>query len=120
MGKVLTPLLSGGAEGADLPYGSTLCHACSDACPVKIPLSDMILALRADTPERSSPVRRRRRLFWTVWARAWSTPRGYRLTTTLGRMSRGRVPGLRAWTSTRELPRPARVSFRDRWAKEHR
>ena len=44
MGKVLTPLLSGGTEGADLPYGSTLCHACSDACPVKIPLGDMILA----------------------------------------------------------------------------
>ena len=120
MGKVLTPLLSGGAEGTDLPYGSTLCHACSDACPVKIPLGDMILALRADTPERSSPLRRRRRLFWTVWARAWSTPRGYRLTTTLGRMSRGRVPGLRAWTSTRELPRPTRVPFRDRWAEAHR
>jgi L-lactate dehydrogenase complex protein LldF len=120
MGKVLTPLLSGGSEGADLPYGSTLCHACSDACPVKIPLGDMILALRADVPDPHSGARRRRRLFWTVWARAWSTPRGYRWTTALGRVSRGRVPGLRAWTSTRELPRPARVPFRDRWAKEHR
>jgi L-lactate dehydrogenase complex protein LldF len=121
MGKVLTPLLSGGAEGADLPYGSTLCHACSDACPVKIPLGDMIVALRADTPDgRGAPTHRRRRMFWTLWARAWSTPRGYRLTTALGRMSRGRVPGLRAWTSTRELPRPAREPFRERWAKEHR
>jgi L-lactate dehydrogenase complex protein LldF len=121
MGKVLTPLLSGGAEGADLPFGSTLCHACSDACPVKIPLGDMIVALRADTPGGSgAPARRRRRMFWTIWARAWSTPRGYRLTTALGRMSRGRVPGLRAWTSTRELPRPAREPFRERWAKEHR
>ena len=121
MGKVLTPLLSGGAEGADLPFGSTLCHACSDACPVKIPLGDMILALRAGTPDGSgAPARRRRRMFWTLWARAWSTPRGYRLTTALGRMSRGRVPGMRAWTSTRELPRPAREPFRERWAKEHR
>ncbi|MDQ1449052.1 MAG: L-lactate dehydrogenase complex protein LldF [Actinomycetota bacterium] len=121
MGKVLTPLLSGGAEGADLPFGSTLCHACSDACPVKIPLGDMIVALRADTPGGSgAPAPRRRRMFWTMWARAWSTPRGYRLTTALGRMSRGRVPGLRAWTSTRELPRPAREPFRERWAKEHR
>ena len=119
MGKVLTPLLSAGAEGADLPYGSTLCHACSDACPVKIPLGDMILSLRADYPDPHSAVRRRRRVFWSVFARAWSTPRGYRITTTLGRVSRGRVPGLRAWTSGRDLPRPAREPFRDRWAKTH-
>jgi hypothetical protein len=79
----------------------------------------MILALRADVPDPQSGARRRRRIFWAVWARAWSTPRGYELTTALARMSRGRVPGLRAWTSTRELPRPARESFRDRWAKEH-
>ena len=119
MGKVLTPLLSGGAEGADLPYGSTLCHACSDACPVKIPLGDMILSLRADVPDPHTVARRSRRVFWTIWARAWETPRGYRLTTALGRVSRGRVPGLRAWTATREMPRPAREPFRDRWAREH-
>jgi hypothetical protein len=80
----------------------------------------MILALRSDVPAPDTGVRRRRRLFWTTWARAWSTPRGYRVTTAVGRLSRGRVPGLRAWTSTRELPRPARQSFRDRWAEEHR
>jgi L-lactate dehydrogenase complex protein LldF len=119
MGKVLTPLLSGGAEGTDLPYGSSLCHACSDACPVQIPLGDMILSLRADVPAPATGSRRRRRLFWSMWSRAWSTPRGYRVTTALGRVSRGRVPGLRAWTATRTLPRPARQSFRDRWAEEH-
>jgi L-lactate dehydrogenase complex protein LldF len=120
MGKVLTPLLSGGTEGTDLPYGSTLCHACTDACPVRIPLGDMILALRADVPAPDTGARRRRRVFWSTWARAWSTPRGYRVTTALGRVSRGKVPGLRAWTATRDLPRPARRSFRDRWAEEHR
>jgi len=120
MGKVLTPLLSGGAEGTDLPYGSSLCHACSDACPVRIPLGDMILSLRADVPAPQSAPRRRRRVFWTVWSRAWATPSGYRATTAIGRISRGKVPGLRAWTATRDLPRPARRSFRDRWAEEHR
>jgi L-lactate dehydrogenase complex protein LldF len=119
MGKVLTPLLSGGAEGTDLPYGSSLCHACSDACPVQIPLGDMIVALRSDVPAPETGERRRRRLFWATWARAWSTPRGYRVTSALGRMSRGRVPGLRAWTATRDLPTPARRSFRERWAEEH-
>jgi L-lactate dehydrogenase complex protein LldF len=120
MGKVLTPLLSGGTEGSDLPYGSSLCHACSDACPVRIPLGDMILSLRADVPAPGTAPRRRRQLFWETWARLWSTPVGYRVTTALGRVSRGKVPGLRAWTATRDLPRPARKPFRDRWAEEHR
>ena len=119
MGKVLTPLLSGHAQGADLPYGSTLCHACSDACPVQIPLADMILDLRTEVPERHET----RTALWDAWARVWSSPRGYRLTTALARMTRltgGHVPGAGRWTRTRALPVPARESFRARWGKEHR
>ena len=49
MGKVLTPLLSlDGAEGRDLPSASTLCGACTEACPVEIPLADLLVRLRAD------------------------------------------------------------------------
>jgi L-lactate dehydrogenase complex protein LldF len=49
MGKVLTPLLSlDGAEGRDLPEASTLCGACTEACPVEIPLADLLVRLRAD------------------------------------------------------------------------
>ncbi|MCU1428597.1 MAG: amino acid dehydrogenase [Actinomycetia bacterium] len=48
MGKVLTPLLSAGAEGTDLPGASTLCGACTEACPVEIPLADLLVRLRAD------------------------------------------------------------------------
>lgn len=48
MGKVLTPLLTGGEEGRDLPGASTLCGACTEACPVEIPLADLLVRLRAD------------------------------------------------------------------------
>ncbi len=49
MGKVLTPLLSlEGTEGRDLPEASTLCGACTEACPVEIPLVDLLVRLRAD------------------------------------------------------------------------
>src|SRR2546428_7168570 len=48
MGAVLTPLLSGGTEGRDLPDASSLCGACSEACPVGIPLADLLVRLRAD------------------------------------------------------------------------
>ncbi|MGZ4799557.1 MAG: LUD domain-containing protein [Acidimicrobiia bacterium] len=49
MGKVLTPLLSSdGSDGRELPEASTLCGACTEACPVEIPLADLLVRLRAD------------------------------------------------------------------------
>ena len=56
MGAVLTPLLSGGTEGRDLPDASSLCGACSEACPVGIPLADMLVRLRADLRRPGPPV----------------------------------------------------------------
>jgi L-lactate dehydrogenase complex protein LldF len=48
MGAVLTPLLSAGTEGRDLPDATSLCGACTEACPVGIPLADLLVRLRAD------------------------------------------------------------------------
>ncbi len=56
MGKILTPLLSAGEEGRDLPGASTLCGACTEACPVEIPLADLLVRLRADLRTPGSPV----------------------------------------------------------------
>ncbi len=59
MGSVLTPLLSGGTEGRDLPFASSLCGACTEICPVGIPLADLLVRLRADlrTPGPVVPAR---------------------------------------------------------------
>jgi L-lactate dehydrogenase complex protein LldF len=63
MGAVLTPLLSAMGEGADLPGASSLCGACSDACPVGIPLAEMLVAgavsRRAPSLARRMPGARR-------------------------------------------------------------
>ncbi|HKN40048.1 MAG TPA: lactate utilization protein B, partial [Acidimicrobiia bacterium] len=56
MGAVLTPLLSGGSEGRDLPDASSLCGACTEACPVGIPLADLLVRLRADLRRPGPPV----------------------------------------------------------------
>ncbi len=52
IGAVLTPLLIGLSEAAPLPDASTLCGACAEVCPVKIPLPDFLLELRADAREQ--------------------------------------------------------------------
>jgi L-lactate dehydrogenase complex protein LldF len=76
MGAVLTPLLEherpGAAETAD---ASTLCGACMQACPVEIPLQDLLLSLRRRNAPSSTLVTR---LAWRAWAQAWGNPVAYR------------------------------------------
>ncbi len=46
MGIILTTLLTGMAKSHPLVDASTLCGACNDVCPVKVPLQEMILKQR--------------------------------------------------------------------------
>ena len=124
MGAVLTPLLGGMQDGADLPYATSLCGACTEACPVGIPLHDLLIRLRAAAQEESpirSPAKRR---FFAAWSRAWSIPSVYRLSTRLARAGR-RVSPLarfapvgRAWGQGREMPVPAKETFHEWWARQ--
>ncbi len=47
IGAVLTPQLVGVEHAASLPFASTLCGACYDACPVKINIPEILVHLRA-------------------------------------------------------------------------
>jgi L-lactate dehydrogenase complex protein LldF len=122
MGAVLTPLLARSGAAGELPNASSLCGACWEACPVGIPLQDMLLALRREHAERSSRVEK---LAWAAWASAWSHPSTYRASikgTALGSrlIDPAKLPGLPGnWAKDREVPDMARKSFRDLW-KEHR
>ena len=80
MGAVLVPLLVGLEQAPALPHASSLCGACTDACPVKIPLHELLLDLRSDLAE-DGIASRRERLGFTLWSLAWSSPLGYRLST---------------------------------------
>ncbi len=51
VGAVVTPLLFGVNDGADLCMGETLCGACKQACPLEIDLPRMLLALRNKVAE---------------------------------------------------------------------
>jgi L-lactate dehydrogenase complex protein LldF len=115
MGAVLLPLLVGLEQAPSLPHASSLCGACTEACPVKIPLHELLLDLRRDlVAERVAPWTER--IAFTLWAWAWSRPLGYRLSTSLARLGQPLAaligPG-RAWARGRALPR-LRRRYRDR------
>ena len=116
MGAVLVPLLVGLEQAPSLPHASSLCGACTESCPVKIPLHELLLDLRRDlVDERVAPAWER--YAFALWSLAWSRPELYRVTTALARLAQPlleRAPAARAWTAGRALPRLARRRFRDR------
>ncbi len=46
IGAILAPGLLGLEEAMPLPYASSLCGACADVCPVRIPIPDLLLYWR--------------------------------------------------------------------------
>ena len=115
MAAVLVPLLVGLDRASALPHASSLCGACTVACPVKIPLHELLLELRKDLVEERV-ASARERLGFTLWSLAWSRPSLYRASTFLGRLAArlgGRLGPGRTWTRGRELPALARRRYRD-------
>jgi L-lactate dehydrogenase complex protein LldF len=116
MGAVLAPLLVGIEHAPSLPHASSLCGACTQACPVKIPLHELLLELRRDLVDRRvAPLSER--LGFALWSLAWSRPWSYRLTTRLARLAQplaGRLGPGKAWAAGRALPPLARRPFRSR------
>ncbi len=70
IGAVISPLLWRDGRYADLPFASSLCGACTEVCPVGIPLHRMLLDLRADAVQQghSDAVER---IGWKAWSLAF-------------------------------------------------
>jgi L-lactate dehydrogenase complex protein LldF len=117
IGKCLTPQLEGIDCAGDQPHASSLCGACAEICPVKVPLTDILVRLRRESthPSDSPAVKGGgsmrttvEDLAWKGWAAMYSHPRFYRLATwfmaRLGNLMPARLPMLDKWTSVRTKP----------------
>ncbi|QKW10050.1 iron-sulfur cluster-binding protein [Streptomyces sp. NA04227] len=128
IGAVLTPQLVGVENAASLPFASTLCGACYDACPVKIDIPEVLTHLRAQAVES----RRARRkvpsaeaLVMKAAAAVFATPgrlAAAQKAAGLGGRFLGdtvsRLPGpLSGWSDARDAPVPPRESFRAWWER---
>lgn len=122
IGSVLEPARALESH-ASLPSACSLCGSCADVCPVKIPLPDQLLALRAAAVERGfAPWRKRALLRFAGPVLAHP-----RLMSAAGTLARGVLrafPGwlLRrtAWGRSREFPELPRESFRSALRRQKR
>ena len=122
MGAVLTPLLAArgpdDTRAAEASSASTLCGACMEACPVEIPLQDLLLGLRRRKASRAAG---RDRLVWRAWAAAWRRPGPYRDGNRLAVRARRLLPLVRhlpaghRWIDGRTLPALPARTFTERW-----
>ena len=119
IGSVLDPGLLGLHEAMPLPFASSLCGACEDACPVRIPIPEMLLEWRREAQEEGlTPWKERAAL--KGLASVATRPGLYRLAGKIGsRLGATGVaralPMLGEWAADRALPQPSRRTFRELW-----
>ncbi|WP_137725699.1 LutB/LldF family L-lactate oxidation iron-sulfur protein [Prescottella subtropica] len=127
IGAVLTPQLAGmDAENdpnATLPFASSLCGACFDACPVKIDIPSLLVELRHQKVEKSGMSAEK--LAMKAASIAMSSAKRFTLAQKaagLGRLVAGKkgvistLPApLNGWTEARDIPAPPKQTFRQWW-----
>jgi L-lactate dehydrogenase complex protein LldF len=141
IGAILNPLLKGvgvDAQTDSLPYASSLCGACFEACPVRIDIPAVLVDLRAQVVDSHRGDRFPKAEALAMKAAALTFGSGGRLGAAervsglvgrlLGGGGRRRLPGGRrllgrlpgpgaAWTDARDLPTPPAESFRAWWKR---
>ncbi|MEU4677645.1 lactate utilization protein B [Micromonospora sp. NPDC023737] len=119
IGAVLSPQLTGVEDNASLPYASTLCGACYDACPVKINIPELLVHLRDQAPHPRSEAAAMTAAAYVMDRPALyaAAQRAARLSRLAGRRGRGLPPPLSGWTIGRDLPQPPPRTFREWWAQ---
>jgi L-lactate dehydrogenase complex protein LldF len=124
IGKIVSPHMMGLEATHLLPTASSLCGACGEVCPVRIPIPELLVRLRseAQSAPHADPAMRGQgaghdsllTTAWRLWARVYSRPGSYRAFSWLATRFRALAPkDQKGWTASREPLQPAPRRLRD-------
>jgi L-lactate dehydrogenase complex protein LldF len=117
IGAVLSPQLFGLDVHPTLPWASSLCGACYDACPVKIEIPSLLVHLRGRVVREEKSRFAPEALAMRAVAAAFGSRERYERAQKLARLGRGPIAkaALPGWTAMRDLPEPPKQTFREWW-----
>lgn len=124
IGKIVSPHLLGMEAAGGLTTASSLCGACGEVCPVRIPIPELLIRLREEQFSAPHPHPALRgqgagysaweAAIWRWWARVYGSPRAYRAVSWLTSRLRALTPRRQGgWTRAREPIVPAPRRLRD-------
>jgi L-lactate dehydrogenase complex protein LldF len=115
IGAILTPQLRGLRSAPSLPWASSLCGACFEACPVRIDIPRVLVHLRERVVREAKSSLSGEALAMRAVGAAFATRERYERAQRLARLGRGPLAGalLPAWTAMRDLPEPPKETFRE-------
>ncbi len=118
IGAILEPQLQGLERQGELAQASTLCGACGDVCPVRIPIPQLLNRLRSEhARQKAAPGGSGafvERAIWRTWASIHANPGRYRRGLWLVMRLRGLLGRwMGPWTRTRAAVRIAPRSLHE-------
>jgi L-lactate dehydrogenase complex protein LldF len=124
IGKIISPHMLGLEATATMATASSLCGACGEVCPVRIPIPDLLMRLREEsfTAPHTNPTMRGQgagysatiTTIWKGWSAVYRSPTLYRVATWLGSRFNWLTPSKQGpWTSVRTPLKPAPKRLRD-------
>jgi L-lactate dehydrogenase complex protein LldF len=119
IGAILTPQLRGLSAAPTLPWASSLCGACYEACPVKIDIPTVLIHLRGRVVREEKSALSGEALAMGAAAKVFGSRASFERAQRLSRLGRGPlgklpVPG---WSAMRDLPEVPEQTFREWWRR---
>lgn len=118
IGSVISPYMNGMSDYKHLSFASTLCGLCTEVCPLKIPLHELLLLNRNEAVKEGYVTTGEKRSMWgmkmLMLKRKGMDMGGFGLRNFMYKKA---VTG--KWGPRRDLPKLARKSFNARWKEKN-
>ncbi len=118
IGSVINPHMLGMSDYKHLSYASSLCGKCTEVCPVKIPLHELLLVNRNESVNKGYTTRKEKlSMYW--WKKILLSRKKMDL---IGGGIKNKLLNKffkKHWGSRRELPKVEEKSFNKLWKEKH-
>ncbi len=117
IGAVIAPLMNGLEEYKHLSFASSLCGKCSEVCPVKIPLHELLLHNRNDAVNEINPAMFEKLTMWG-WKKIMLKRKWMDFGSVNFKNKALKMVFSKPWGPRREVPILAKKSFHQLWKEQ--